>query len=169
MLIPADGAPIRRSPGHHHPGRRRGRLIALRPRGPPQALLQLLRHPVLHDNGRHTPPCPGSTKSAWNSPMTAPGWQKAATSPSTTIASPVGKGRVEQTEPRAYSADEACDVGADSGLPALPVYGPYRQQIHQRNRVGTTRHRQRPPRPPHHTRGLAQHRNDTRMRGASPG
>ncbi len=37
---------------------------------------------------------------------------------------PVGKGRVEQTQPMGYSADEACDVGADSGSPASPDYGP---------------------------------------------
>jgi arylsulfatase A-like enzyme len=36
----------------------------------------------------------------------------------------VGKGRVDQTEPMVYSADEACDVGADSGSPASPDYGP---------------------------------------------
>jgi arylsulfatase len=37
---------------------------------------------------------------------------------------PIGKGRVDQTEPMVYSADEACDVGADSGSPASPDYGP---------------------------------------------
>jgi hypothetical protein len=37
---------------------------------------------------------------------------------------PVGKGRVDQTEPMVFSADEACDVGADSGSPASPDYGP---------------------------------------------
>ena len=36
----------------------------------------------------------------------------------------VGRGRVDATEPMAYSADEACDVGADSGSPASPDYGP---------------------------------------------
>ncbi|MFV8164394.1 arylsulfatase [Mycobacterium sp. 134] len=36
----------------------------------------------------------------------------------------VGSGRVEQTQPMAYSADEACDVGADTGSPASPDYGP---------------------------------------------
>ena len=36
----------------------------------------------------------------------------------------VGTGRVEQTQPMAYSADEACDVGADTGSPASPDYGP---------------------------------------------
>ena len=36
---------------------------------------------------------------------------------------PVGTGRVEMTQPMAYSADEACDVGADTGSPASPDYG----------------------------------------------
>jgi hypothetical protein len=35
----------------------------------------------------------------------------------------VGKGRVEHTQPMIYSADEACDVGADTGSPASPDYG----------------------------------------------
>jgi hypothetical protein len=37
---------------------------------------------------------------------------------------PVGKGRVDQTEPMAFSADEACDVGSDTGSPTSPDYGP---------------------------------------------
>jgi arylsulfatase len=37
---------------------------------------------------------------------------------------PVGTGRVEQTEPMAFSADEACDVGSDTGSPASTDYGP---------------------------------------------
>ncbi len=36
----------------------------------------------------------------------------------------VGQGRVERTQPLIYSADEACDVGADTGSPASPDYGP---------------------------------------------
>ncbi|WP_116810516.1 arylsulfatase [Steroidobacter cummioxidans] len=36
----------------------------------------------------------------------------------------IGKGRVEQTQPMAFSADEAADVGCDSGSPASPDYGP---------------------------------------------
>jgi arylsulfatase A-like enzyme len=36
----------------------------------------------------------------------------------------VGKGRVDKTQPMGFSADEACDVGADSGSPASPDYGP---------------------------------------------
>ena len=37
---------------------------------------------------------------------------------------PVGSGRVERTQPMAFSADEACDVGRDTGSPASPDYGP---------------------------------------------
>ncbi len=37
---------------------------------------------------------------------------------------PVGTGRVEKTQPMGYSADEACDVGSDTGSPASPDYGP---------------------------------------------
>jgi hypothetical protein len=37
---------------------------------------------------------------------------------------PVGTGRVDRTEPMIYSADEACDVGADTGSPSSPDYGP---------------------------------------------
>ncbi len=36
----------------------------------------------------------------------------------------VGQGRVERTQPMAFSADEACDVGCDTGSPASPDYGP---------------------------------------------
>lgn len=36
----------------------------------------------------------------------------------------VGKGRVENTIPMGYSADEACDVGSDTGSPASTDYGP---------------------------------------------
>ena len=36
----------------------------------------------------------------------------------------VGKGRVDRTQPMGYSADEACDVGSDTGSPASPDYGP---------------------------------------------
>ena len=36
----------------------------------------------------------------------------------------VGSGRVERTQPMGYSADEATDVGRDTGSPASPDYGP---------------------------------------------
>ncbi len=37
---------------------------------------------------------------------------------------PVGQGRVERTQPMIYSTDEACDVGAETGSPTSPDYGP---------------------------------------------
>ncbi len=37
----------------------------------------------------------------------------------------VGTGRVEQTEPMAFSCDEACDVGSDTGSPTSPDYRPH--------------------------------------------
>jgi arylsulfatase len=37
---------------------------------------------------------------------------------------PVGAGRVERTQPMAFSADETCDVGDDVGSPVSPDYGP---------------------------------------------
>ena len=36
----------------------------------------------------------------------------------------VGTGRVEMTIPMGFSADEACDIGRDTGSPASPDYGP---------------------------------------------
>jgi arylsulfatase len=36
----------------------------------------------------------------------------------------VGTGRVDKTQPMAFSADEACDVGCDTGSPASTDYGP---------------------------------------------
>jgi arylsulfatase len=36
----------------------------------------------------------------------------------------VGSGRVDRTIPMGFSADEACDVGSDTGSPASPDYGP---------------------------------------------
>ena len=37
----------------------------------------------------------------------------------------VGSGRVDITVPMGFSADEACDVGCDTGSPASPDYGPH--------------------------------------------
>jgi arylsulfatase A-like enzyme len=36
----------------------------------------------------------------------------------------VGEGRVDQTVPMAFSADETCDVGKETGSPVSPDYGP---------------------------------------------
>jgi arylsulfatase len=37
----------------------------------------------------------------------------------------VGEGRVEVTQPMAFSADETCNVGKDEGSPVSPDYGPH--------------------------------------------
>ena len=37
---------------------------------------------------------------------------------------PAGQGRIERTLPIVFSADEACDVGLDTGSPTSPDYGP---------------------------------------------
>jgi arylsulfatase A-like enzyme len=42
---------------------------------------------------------------------------------------PVANGRVEQTEPILFSADETCDVGADYGSPVSADYGPSGNQF----------------------------------------
>lgn len=36
----------------------------------------------------------------------------------------IGEGRVDQTEPMVFSADETCDVGFQAGSPSSPDYGP---------------------------------------------
>jgi arylsulfatase len=36
----------------------------------------------------------------------------------------VGQGRVDNTVPMAFSADETCDVGKEAGSPVSPDYGP---------------------------------------------
>ena len=36
----------------------------------------------------------------------------------------VGAGRVEATQPMAFSADETCDIGNEFGSPTSPDYGP---------------------------------------------
>jgi arylsulfatase A-like enzyme len=37
----------------------------------------------------------------------------------------VGTGRVDMTQPMAFSADETCDVGQEAGSPVSPDYGPH--------------------------------------------
>ncbi len=67
----------------------------------------------------------------------------------------VGTGRVDITIPMGFSADEACDVGSDTGSPASPDYGPSGNRFTGTDRVGADRHRRRQPRPPDHPAGPA--------------
>ena len=68
----------------------------------------------------------------------------------------VGTGRVDITVPMGFSADEACDIGRDTGSPASPDYGPHGNRFHRNHRLGADRHRRRQPRPPHQTGGSAE-------------
>jgi arylsulfatase len=40
----------------------------------------------------------------------------------------VGEGRVDMTQPMAFSADETCDIGRDTASPVSPDYGPHGNQ-----------------------------------------
>ena len=59
----------------------------------------------------------------------------------------VGQGRVEQTVPMAFSADETCDVGKEAGSPVSPDYGPDRQRVQRRGELGADRSREGRSRP----------------------
>jgi arylsulfatase len=48
----------------------------------------------------------------------------------------VSSGRVDITQPMAYSADKACDVGADTGLTCLTRVRIHRQQLHRTDCFG---------------------------------
>ena len=73
-------------------------------------------------DGRRADPGRARTRCGWSSPTTAAGWPRAATSPSTTTATPVGTGRVEATQPMIFSADETTDIGYESGTTVTPDY-----------------------------------------------
>ena len=112
----------RRQRGDHRPGRpvrRLGRLLQGR-QG--QVRLQRARHPRVPDRRRHRRSPPATTRCAWSSPTTAADWPRAATSPSTTTAPPVGTGRVEHTQPMIFSADETTDIGHETGTTVTPDY-----------------------------------------------
>ena len=67
---------------------------------------------------------PENIRCAWHSPTTGAAWPRAATSPCTTTAKPSAPGAWSGPSRMAYSADEACDVGSDTGSPVSPDYGP---------------------------------------------
>ena len=105
------------------------------------------------DPRRHAP------GARWSSPTTAAGWPRAATSPCTTTATPVGTGRVEATQPMIFSADETTDIGYESGTTVTPDYTAADQPLHRQDRLGPDRPRRRRPRPLHRPRGAPPHRD----------
>ena len=97
-----------------------------------------------------------SIRCGWSSPTTAADLAKGGDVTLYYDGKPVGTGRVEQTSPMGFSADEACDVGSDTGSPASPDYGPTGNRFTGEIEWVQTRHRRRQPRPPDHARGPVQ-------------
>ena len=50
-----------------------------------------------------------------------------------------GEGRVEQTVPMLFSADETCDVGKETGSPVSPDYGPPGNEFSGAGQLGPDR------------------------------
>ena len=112
----------RRQRRDHRPGRPLRWLGRLRQGRQGQVRLQHARHPRVPDRCRRADPRRHATRCAWSSPTTAAASPRAATSPSTTTATPVGTGRVEHTQPMIFSADETTDIGYESGTTVTPDY-----------------------------------------------
>ena len=51
------------------------------------------------------------------------------------------EGRVEATIPMVFSADETCDVGADTGSPVSDDYAAREQRLHRHGQLGADRPR----------------------------
>ena len=72
---------------------------------------------------------------------------------------PVGKGRVEQTVPMVFSADETCDVGKEGGSPVSPDYGPTSNEFSGEVNWVQIDLREGRPRPPDLAGGALPHRD----------
>ena len=149
----------RRRRRDHRPGRPLRRLGGLRQGRQGQVRLQRARHPGVRHRGRRRRSRPAPTRCGWSSPTTAAGWPRAATSPCTTTATPVGTGRVEATQPMIFSADETTDIGYESGTTVTPDYTAREQPVHRQDPLGADRRRRRRPRPLHRPRGAPPHRH----------
>ena len=90
--------------------------------GEAQVLLQLLRHPGLLRRVQRRDPA-GEHELRMEFKYDGGGVAKGGDVTLEVDGKAVGKGRVERTIPMGYSADEACDVGTDSGSPTSPDYG----------------------------------------------
>ena len=124
-------------------------------RWPPGLLLQPLR-PRSASRSMATPPSrQASTRSGWSSRTTAAVSAKGGAVTLYLDGAAVGQGRVEITEPMAFSGDETTDVGFDSATPVSDDYGPQDSRFNGRVRVGPDRpgRGRRGRRPPDHPRG----------------
>ena len=72
---------------------------------------------------------------------------------------PVGTGRVENTQPMIFSADETTDIGYESGTTVTPDYTAQDSRFTGKIKLGADRPRHRRPRPLHRPRGTPPHRH----------
>ena len=112
----------RRQRRDHRPGRPVRRLDRLLQGRQGQVRLQHARHPRVRHRRRDARSPPAPTRCAWSSPTTAAGRPRAATSRSTTTGRRSGRGRVENTHPMIFSADETTDIGEETGTTVTPDY-----------------------------------------------
>ena len=109
--------------GDHRAGRPVRRLGALRQGRPGQVRLQPPRDAGVRHRGEGGASPRALTRSASSSPTTVVASPRAATSRSTTTVATSGSGRVDQTQPMIFSADETTDIGDDYGMPVSADYG----------------------------------------------
>ena len=108
---------------HHRPGRQHRRLEPLCQGRQAEVLLQLLRH--RHYFVESTQPIPaGPHQVRMEFKYDGGGIAKGGDVTLYVDGKAVGEGRVEQTEPMGFSADETCDIGKEGGSPVSPDYGP---------------------------------------------
>ena len=105
-------------------GRRCGRLVVVCPRRKAEVLLQLLRIEYYFVTADEPIPA-GRHEVRMEFGYDGDGLGKGGTVTLFYDDRVVGSGRVDQTEPMAFSADEACDVGSDTGSPTSTDYGPH--------------------------------------------
>ena len=116
------------------------------------------------DPGRH----PAGPRSS--SPTTAAVWPRAATSRSSTTATPVGSGRVDATQPMVFSADETTDIGYESGTTVTADYTARSSRFTGRIHWVQLDVGRRRPRPLHRPRGADADRAGQAVAGTdSPG
>ena len=114
-------APIRRRGRHHRPGRAHGRLEPLHQGWQAEVLLQLLRPEPLHGREHDEDPA-GEHQVRMEFAYDGGGLAKGGTVTLYVDGKKAGEGRVDQTEPMIFSADETCDVGFEAGSPVTPDY-----------------------------------------------
>ena len=81
-----------------------------------------------------------------------------------------GEGRVDQTVPMLFSADETCDVGKETGSTVSPDYGIGRQRVQRQGQLGPDRLGERRSGPPDLARGAFPRRDGAAVtRAGRPG